>query len=54
MVLKAIFDKATSPEIIVNYPSLLSALESAFDTTLSQDEITSFIISDPGNARMEV
>ncbi len=43
MVLKAIFDKATSPEIIVNYPSLLSALESAFDTTLSQDEITSFI-----------
>nr|WP_304937647.1 LCP family protein [Faecalibaculum rodentium] len=43
MVLKAIFDKATSPEIIVNYTSLLNALESAFDTTLSQDEITSFI-----------
>ncbi|WP_294730322.1 LCP family protein [uncultured Faecalibaculum sp.] len=43
MVLKAIFDKATSPDIIVNYPSLLKALESAFDTTLSQDEITSFI-----------
>lgn len=43
MVLKAIFDKATSPEIIVNYTSLLNALETAFDTTLSQDEITSFI-----------
>ncbi|WP_301094177.1 LCP family protein, partial [Faecalibaculum rodentium] len=43
MVLKAIFNKATSPEIIVNYASLLNALESAFDTTLSQDEITSFI-----------
>lgn len=43
MVLKAIFDKATSPEIIVNYTSLLNALESAFDTTLSQDEITNFI-----------
>lgn len=43
MVLKAIFDKATSPEIIVNYTSLLSALESAFDTTLSQNEITDFI-----------
>ena len=43
MVLKAIFDKATTPEIIVNYTSLLNALESAFDTTLSQDEITSFI-----------
>lgn len=43
MVLKAIFDKATSPEIIVNYPNLLQALESAFDTTLTQDEITNFI-----------
>lgn len=43
MVLKAIFNKATSPEIIVNYTSLLKALESAFDTTLSQDEITDFI-----------
>ncbi len=43
MVLKAIFNKATSPEIIVNYISLLKALESAFDTTLSQDEITDFI-----------
>ncbi|WP_083641901.1 LCP family protein [Faecalibaculum rodentium] len=43
MVLKAIFNKATSPDIIVNYTSLLKALESAFDTTLSQDEITDFI-----------
>lgn len=43
MVLKAIFNKATSPEIIVNYTSLLKALESTFDTTLSQDEITDFI-----------
>lgn len=43
MVLKAIFNKATSPEIIVNYTSLLKALESAFDTTLSQDEISDFI-----------
>ena len=43
MVLKAIFDKATSPDIIVNYTSLLNALENAFDTTLSRDEITDFI-----------
>lgn len=43
MVLKAIFNKATSPDIIANYTSLLKALESAFDTTLSQDEITDFI-----------
>lgn len=43
MVLKAIFEKATSPEIIINYTSLLKALERAFDTTLSQDEITDFI-----------
>ncbi|WP_276815225.1 LCP family protein [Faecalibaculum rodentium] len=43
MVLKAIFDKATSPDIIINYTSLLNVLENAFDTTLSRDEITDFI-----------
>lgn len=42
-VLKAIFAKATSPEIIVNYSSLLDAFQGAFDTTLSQDEITILI-----------
>lgn len=42
-VLKAIFAKATSPEIIVNYSSLLDAFQGAFDTTLSQDEITTLI-----------
>lgn len=43
MVLKAIFAKATSPDIIMNYPNLLSALQNAFDTTLTSDEITDFI-----------
>lgn len=42
-VLKAIFAKATSPEIIVNYASLLDAFQGAFETTLSKDEITSLI-----------
>ena len=42
-VLKAIFAKATSPEIIVNYSSLLDAFQGAFDTTLSKDEITTLI-----------
>ena len=43
MVLKAIFAKATSPDIVVNYPKLLEALASTFDTTLTSDEITTFI-----------
>lgn len=42
-VLKAIIAKATSPEIITNYASLLDAFQGAFDTTLSKDEITSLI-----------
>lgn len=42
-VLKAIFNKATSPDIIVNYPHLLNALQKAFDTNLTREEITDFI-----------
>ena len=42
-VLQAMFKKATSPEIIKNYTSLLKALVGAFDTNMSTKEITSFI-----------
>lgn len=42
-VLQAMFKKATSPEIIKNYTSLLKALIHAFDTNMTTNEITSFI-----------
>lgn len=42
-VLQAMFKKATSPEIITKYTSLLKALTHAFDTNMSAKEITSFI-----------
>lgn len=42
-VLQAMFKKATSPEIIKNYTTLLKALIKAFDTNMSTKEITSFI-----------
>lgn len=42
-VLQAMFKKATSPEIIAKYTSLLKALTHAFDTNMSTKEITSFI-----------
>lgn len=42
-VLQAMFKKATSPEIITKYSSLLKALEGAFDTNMTTNEITSFI-----------
>ena len=42
-VLQAMFKKATSPEIIKNYTSLLKALVGAFDTNMTTQEITSFI-----------
>ena len=42
-VLQAMFKKATSPEIITKYMSLLKALTHAFDTNMSTKEITSFI-----------
>lgn len=42
-VLQAMFKKATSPEIITKYTSLLKALTNAFDTNMSTKEITSFI-----------
>ena len=42
-VLQAMFKKATSPEIITKYTSLLKALTHAFDTNMSTKEITSFI-----------
>ena len=41
-VLQAMFKKATSPEIIKNYTSLLKALVGAFDTNMTIQEITSF------------
>lgn len=43
MVLRAIFAKATSPDIIVNYSSLLDAVSEAFETNLTREEITDFI-----------
>lgn len=42
-VLQAMFKKATSPEIIKNYTSLLKALIGAFDTNMTTKEIISFI-----------
>lgn len=42
-VLQAMFKKATSPDIIKNYTSLLKALIGAFDTNMTTKEITSFI-----------
>lgn len=42
-VLQAMFKKATSPDIIKNYTSLLNALIDAFDTNMTTSEITSFI-----------
>ena len=42
-VLQAMFKKATSPEIIKNYTSLLKAVVGAFDTNMTTQEITSFI-----------
>lgn len=42
-VLQVMFKKATSPEIIKNYTSLLKALIGAFDTNMTTKEITSFI-----------
>ena len=41
--LKAIINKAISPAIIKNYPSLMSALSTSFQTNMSQKEMTSFI-----------
>lgn len=42
-VLEAIFDKATSPDIIVKYASLMDAFSGAFETNMSTSEITSLI-----------
>ncbi|MGN1277194.1 MAG: LCP family protein, partial [Floccifex sp.] len=42
-VLKAIFDKATSADIISKYASLLDALSKAFETNLTTSEITDLI-----------
>lgn len=42
-VLQAIFAKATSPEIIVKYASLMDAFSGAFETNMSTNEITSLI-----------
>lgn len=42
-VLEACFAKATSPEIIKNYASLMDAVSNAFVTNMSTDEITDLI-----------
>ncbi|MDD7280532.1 MAG: LCP family protein [Erysipelotrichaceae bacterium] len=42
-VLMAIFEKATSKDIITKYSSLLEALSSAFETNLTMKEITDLI-----------
>lgn len=42
-VLQAIVDKAVSPEIIVNYASLMDAFSGAFETNMSTSEITSLL-----------
>lgn len=50
LVLNAIFDKATSPSIIVKYNSLISALGDYVSTNMSSDEIIKFVkkqIKDP-------
>lgn len=41
MVLAAILDKATSPQYLANYPSLLQSIDGTFRTSLSYDQITS-------------
>ncbi len=42
-MIEALINKATSPSIIVNYTSLLSALDGSFITNLSTADITKFI-----------
>lgn len=42
-VLQAMVKKATSPELLKNYASILEAISGAFDTNMTSDEITSFI-----------
>lgn len=42
-VLQAMAKKATSPELLKNYSSILNAISGAFDTNMTSDEITSFI-----------
>lgn len=42
-MIEALINKALSPSIIVNYPSLLSALADSFVTNLSTEDITEFI-----------
>ena len=43
LVLNAIFDKATSPSIIVKYNSLLSSVSKYVSTNMESDEIIKFI-----------
>lgn len=42
-VFQAMVKKATSPELLKNYSSILNAISGAFDTNMTSDEITSFI-----------
>lgn len=42
-VMMAIIRKATSPSIISNYASFMDALSGAFETNMSQDEITTLL-----------
>lgn len=43
IVLKALLNKATSPEILPKYTSLLKNIKNSFTTNLTDDDITSFI-----------
>ncbi len=42
-VLEAIFDKATSPSMIMNYPKFVDAISGAFETNLTNSDIISLI-----------
>lgn len=42
-VLRQVIKKATSPSIITNYASLMDALQGAFETNMSMDQITDLI-----------
>jgi LCP family protein required for cell wall assembly len=43
LLLSAMLDKAMSPRIITNFSNILSAIEGAFETDMSEDDINSLI-----------
>lgn len=42
-VIKGVINRAISPSILINYPSLISALSGSFQTNMTSDELTSLI-----------